>query len=231
MLKNIIESLLFAAGKGMTFEEIMSVFQEEYTDDEARQCIAELKKEYSGNKGIIIIEYNKKYEFQSNPNYGDKIADVLTPIKEKELSKTLLESLAIIAYKQPITRLDIEDIRGVSSDYAVSMLMKYNLITIVGRKESLGKPLLYGTTEEFLRKFELQNLEELPDYDELLEMIRNNFDKYYKPTDSLYRGETTSEEYEIVDDVAADLDQNYIDYNEDDELPEFLKDEDTLIIE
>lgn len=229
MLMNIIEALLFSAGKGMTFEEIMSVFQEEYTDEEARKCIASLQQEYSGDKGIILIEYNGKYEFQSNPNYGEKIADVLTPIKEKELSKTLLESLAIIAYKQPITRLDIEDIRGVSSDYAISMLLKFNLITILGRKDTLGKPLLYGTTDEFLRKFKLKSLTDLPDYDELLETIRNNFDRYFKASENLYRDTMSEDEYSESEAI-ADVDKGYSEFDEDEELPDFLKNEDTLVI-
>ncbi len=229
MLKNIIEALLFSAGKGLTFEEIMSVFQESYADADVRQAMEELLNEYSGNKGIILIQYNNKFEFQSNPKYGETIADVLTPIKEKELSKTLLESLAIVAYKQPITRLEIEEIRGISSEYAVSMLMKYNLITIVGRRDTLGKPLLYGTTDEFLRRFELKNLNDLPDYDELLEMIRNNFDKYYKSTDSLYRGATSEEEQQAEAAAATEQDDDF--ELDEEEIPDFLQDEDIVVIE
>lgn len=229
MLKNIIEALLFSAGKGLTFEEIMSVFQEEHKDSEVRQAIDDLRKEYRDEKGMVLIEYNKKFEFQSNPKYGEIIADVLTPIKEKELSKTLLESLAIIAYKQPITRLEIEEIRGISSEYAVSMLLKYNLITIAGRRDTIGKPLLYATTDEFLRRFELKDLNELPDYEELLEMIRNNFDKYYKSTESLYRG-ATSEEEEFAE-VAAAQDDNADFELEEEEIPDFLQDEDIVVIE
>jgi segregation and condensation protein B len=229
MLKNIIEALLFSAGKGLTFEEIMSVFQESYADADVRQAMEELLNEYSGNKGIILIQYNNKFEFQSNPKYGETIADVLTPIKEKELSKTLLESLAIVAYKQPITRLEIEEIRGISSEYAVSMLMKYNLITIVGRRDTLGKPLLYGTTDEFLRRFELKDLNDLPDYDELLEMIRNNFDKYYKSTDSLYRGATSEEEQQAEAAAATEQDDDF--ELDEEEIPDFLQDEDIVVIE
>lgn len=231
MLKCIIEALFFAAGKGLSFEEIMSIFQEKYSDKEVKEAIEAIKNEYSGDKGIVLIEYNNKYEFQSNKLYGEQIADVLTPIKEKELSKTLLETLAIIAYKQPITRLDIEEIRGVSSDYAVSMLLKYNLITIAGRKNTLGKPLLYSTTDEFLRRFELKRLEDLPDYNELLELIRNNFDRYYKDTESLYRG-NTGEEETLKKEVAADIDDSLTtEIEEDKELPDFLKDEDVIEIE
>lgn len=106
--------------------------------------------------------------------------------KERELSKTLLQVLAIIAYKQPVTRVEIEDLRGVGSDYVLAMLTKLDLIDVVGRKETLGRPLLYGTTDEFLKKFGLHSLEDLPDYDELMQKIRDNFDKYYRSA-SLYR--------------------------------------------
>ncbi|MFW5779888.1 MAG: SMC-Scp complex subunit ScpB [Bacillota bacterium] len=227
MLNNIIESLIFAAGKGISQEEIKEKFSDQYSEDEINHAIDELKNQYSGSRGIILIEYNNKLEFQSNPEYGNTLADILTPIKERELSKSLLESLAIIAYKQPVTRLDIEDIRGVNSDYSISMLLKFNLISIVGRKNTLGKPLLYATTDEFLKKFQLKSLEELPDYDELLDMIRNNFEKYYKHSESLYRGETSAEK----DEVAASNISDIKDTIEDEDLPEFLLDEDIVEIE
>ena len=97
-----------------------------------------------------------------------------------------MQVLAIIAYKQPVTRVEIEDLRGVGADYVLAMLTKLNLIDVVGRKDTLGRPLLYGTTDEFLKKFGLNSLEDLPDYEELMRKIRDNFDKYYKSA-SLYR--------------------------------------------
>lgn len=195
MLKNTIEALLFAAGDGISEKDIISHFIGEYNEKQLKKAISELKTEYSGNRGIVIIEYNGKLQMQSNVAYGETLADILTPIKEKQLSKTLLEVLAIIAYKQPITRGEIELIRnGVSPDYACAMLQKFDLIEEVGRKvESVGRPIQYGTTEEFLRKFGLNSLEDLPDYDELLDKIRTNFDKYYKNQDeNLFRTKDTS---------------------------------------
>ena len=224
MLKNIIEALFFSAGRGLAFEEIYKIFENAYSQEEVKKAIETIKKEYSGNKGIILIEYNNKYEFQSHPDYGELIADVLTPIKERELSKTLLETLAIIAYKQPITRIEIEEIRGVSSDYALNMLLKFNLITIAGRRNTLGKPLLYATTDEFLRKFQLKSLSELPDYNELLESIRNNFDKYYKSTESLYRYPAESDE-DLESQATAALDID------DQEIPDFLAEDDFVSVE
>ena len=94
------------------------------------------------------------------------ISDVLSPIREKSLTRAALETLAIIAYKQPVTKLDIEDIRRVNSDYATQALLDQNMIEIVGRKDAVGRPLLFGTTEEFLKRFNIQSIEDLPDYND-----------------------------------------------------------------
>ena len=99
------------------------------------------------------------------------MAEVLNPIKEKALTKAVLETAAIIAYKQPITRLEIEQVRGVNSDYAINNLLENKLIDVVGRKDAIGKPLLFGTTDEFLKRFSMNSLSDLPDYDELMERI------------------------------------------------------------
>ncbi len=236
MLKNIIEALLFSAGRGLSHEEIVGFLSEEYTEAEITEVLMQLKQEYSGDRGFILIEYNNNIELQSNPKYGDRIADMLVPVKERELSKVLLETLSIVAYKQPVTRRDIEEIRGVSSDYALSMLLKFDLITIVGRKDALGKPLLYGTTNEFLKRFQLKSLEDLPDYNELLEMIRNKFDRYYGASEHLFRKDLSPE---LMTQTALDLDEvaSSIDNDndsfiiDDEEIPEFLQQEDIISIE
>lgn len=162
----------------------------------------------------------------SNPKYGDTVADVLTPLREKELSKTLLEVLATIAYKQPITRLEVDEMRSnVNSEYALSGLLKAGLIEAVGRKETVGRPLLYGTTDEFLKKFQLSSLEDLPDYDEVLEklMLIN------APTqETLFHTRTIMDEdgnlveEHTLEEAAAD---NAPDDTADDEIPEFLEGE------
>lgn len=241
MLTNIIEALIFASGNGMTADEIHKGLQDRCTKKEVEKAVQELKSQYSGDKGIILVEYNKILQFQSNPNYGEILADMLMETRERELSKTLLQVLAIVAYKQPVTRAEIEDLRGVNSDYVVGMLLKLDLIEAVGRKETVGRPVLYGTTNEFLRKFGLQDLTELPDYDDLMHQIRTNFDKYYKKTEGLYREhdiddtQVTAEDYakEVaaaeVDDVDDDSDEFF---DEDtDEVPNFLVDEDIVEVE
>ncbi len=186
MLTDIIEAIVFASGKGITRKAIMNGLKD-YSGKDIDAALKDLEKRYSGEeRGVRLIRYNDTYQFETNPAYGDILADVLMETKERELSKTLLQVLAIIAYKQPVTRVEIEDLRGVGSDYVLAMLTKLDLIDVVGRKETLGRPLLYGTTDEFLKKFGLHSLEDLPDYDELMQKIRDNFDKYYRSA-SLYR--------------------------------------------
>ena len=186
MLTDIIEAIIFASGKGISKRVLVNGLRD-YNAKDIEKSLAELEKRYSGEeRGVRLIRFNDNYQFETNPIYGGTLSDILMETKERELSKTLLQVLAIIAYKQPVTRLEIEDLRGVGSDYVLGMLTKLGLIDVVGRKETLGRPLLYGTTDEFLKKFGLHDLAELPDYDELMRMIRENFDKYYKSA-SLYR--------------------------------------------
>ena len=169
-LKEVILSILFVSGDGIEKSFIAEKLQ--LSDKEVSKAIEELKMEYNGDKGIHIIEYKNKVQLASNPNYANYISDVLNPIREKSLTRAALETLAIIAYKQPITKLEIEDIRRVNSDYAVQILIDQNMIEVVGRKDAVGKPLLFGTTENFLKRFNIKDVSGLPDYDELLERIK-----------------------------------------------------------
>jgi segregation and condensation protein B len=232
MLTDIIEALIFASGSGISSRELYEGLKDKYTMIEIEKAIRELKESYSGPRGIILIEFNDTYQFQTNPEYGELLADLLQKTKERELSKTLLQVLAIIAYKSPITKQEIEELRGVNSDYVVQMLLKLNLIEPVGRKETLGQPILYATTEEFLKKFGLTSLAELPDYEDLLQRIKNNFDKYYEKSEDLYRHRSISENGDsdaaAVEAAAAVLDS---DAGDDDELPDFLLGEDVVEVE
>lgn len=236
MLTDIIEALLFASGRGMSSDEIYGGLKQSYTRLEIEKAIRELKESYSGGRGIILIEFNDNYQFQTNPEYGELLSELLLQTKERELSKTLLQVLAIIAYKSPITKQEIEELRGVNSDYVIQMLLKFNLIEAVGRKEALGHPILYATSDEFLKKFGLVSLEELPDYEELLYKIKNNFDKYFQKSDELYRTRTISEngeaENELYNEAAAANDEEDVESEDgEDELPEFLLGEDVVEIE
>ena len=121
--------------------------------------------------GIQLLTFNGKLQLASNPKYKQQISEVLIPIKEKEFTKTILECAAIIAYKQPITKPELEDIRQVSCDYAVHTLLELDMIAACGRKDAVGKPIMYATTDNFLKRFKLNSIDELPDYDELMAQI------------------------------------------------------------
>lgn len=194
-LKEIIFSILFVAGEGI--EKSFIAEKLNISEKKVEEAIEELKKDYTGEKGIHIISYKKKVQLASNQAYASYISDVLNPIREKHLTRAALETLAIIAYKQPITRLDIEDIRKSSSDYAVQILLDQNMIEVVGRKDAVGKPLLFATTETFLKRFNLQDLAQLPDYEGLLERIKVIEVGEQQQSDSLYNEFKIPDEEEI----------------------------------
>ena len=168
-LENKLEALLFVSGDGVEISEIIDKWQ--VTDKQIEKAYENLKNRFNDEFGIKILKFRNKLQLCSNPEFADDISNVLNPIRERNLSKATLETIAIIAYKQPITRLDIEQIRGVNSDYAIQTLLKHNLIEVVGRKDAIGKPLLFGTTDEFLKRFDLEDLNNLPNYDELINSI------------------------------------------------------------
>lgn len=206
LIDNILESLLFMSGNALTLDEITGAL--ELQKSEVKKSIARLKEKYSGKCGIHLITYNNKLQFCTNPAYDGEIAKVLNPIREKELSTATLETITIIAYKQPVTKLDIENIRGVNCDYTIQILLKLGLIEVKGRKDTVGHPLLFGTTDEFLRRFRIENISQLPDYDELLSSIENIKNRQAE-TESLYN------EFEITEE----------------QTPEFLKDEDVSLVQ
>ena len=187
-IAKIIEGVLFVSGEGVEIDEFKSRF--DMNDREFNKCLDILKEKYNEDRGINIIQFKTKVQLCSNPQIVDNIAEILNPIRERSLTKAALETVAIIAYKQPITRMEIEGIRGVNCDYAIQLLQANNLIEVVGRKDAVGKPLLFGTTENFLKRFELKSIESLPNYNELLDRIR----VIHSEGDSLYREFTIPDE-------------------------------------
>lgn len=171
-LVNIIESVVFVSGTAIAAQDIADKL--EISERQVLDAAKKLQAKYNEKSGINLLIFNKKLQFASNPKYADDVASVLNPIREKALSKTLLESAAIIAYKQPVTRLDLEEIRGVDSEYAIQTLLKLGIIEVVGRKDAIGRPVLFGTTDEFLKRFQISSLADLPDYDSLLAAINVN---------------------------------------------------------
>ena len=188
-LTNIIESILYVSGTQVAISDISEKLG--VTDKEIKDCAKILQEKYSGNSGIQLLVFNNKLQFCSNPSYAEDVSSVLNPIKERELTKSMLEVAAIIAYKQPVTRIDLEEIRG-NSEYAVQKLLELGIIEPVGRKDAVGRPVLFGTTDKFLKRFQISSLDELPDYEELINKI------------SLIHGESSSDDYLYRKDVYSD---------------------------
>lgn len=200
-LENIIEAILFLAGTSVSKNEIQEKLN--VSPLEIEEAVSKIKQKFN-DSGIILIEVENKIQFSTNQKYADEISLVLNPIREREFSQSMLEVASIIAYKQPITRLEVEKIRGVSSEYAISSLLKQEIIEVVGRKDAIGKPYLFGTTENFLKKFNLKHIEDLPNYEELVLKL-------------------------AILDEAEDGDEEYFDDNEF-EKPKFLDGEEVDII-
>ncbi|MEO5356736.1 MAG: SMC-Scp complex subunit ScpB [Nitrospirae bacterium YQR-1] len=157
----VIETLLFIAGDPLSASDIKRITN--FTDGEIMSVINTLTSTYKErNGGIVITEIAGGYQMTTNPAYAHW-AKVLKKSKTMgKLSITALETLAIVAYKQPITRVEIEEIRGVSSDWTIKILLERNLVKIIGRKDAPGKPLLFSTTKEFLQYFGLKEITDLP---------------------------------------------------------------------
>ncbi len=188
-LTNIIEAILFASGKSVALVDIADKLG--VTQGEVKRALKALREKYGEEGGIRLLEFNQKAQLASNPDYKDAVAAVLNPIREKELSRTLLECMAIIAYKQPVTRTEIELLRGVNSDYAVNVLLQLGLICPCGRKDAVGHPVLFGTTDDFLKRFKLGSLADLPNYEDVMEQLA-------RPAESRDNYLYAREEYEEV---------------------------------
>lgn len=193
-LTNIIESILFVSGTQVAISDIADKL--EITEKDVLKAAEELKKKYDGDSGINLLIFNKKLQFASNSAYSEEVSEVLNPIKERELSKSMLEVAAIIAYKQPVTRIDLEEIRG-NSEYAVQKLLELGVIEPVGRKDAVGRPVMFGTTDKFLKRFQISSLEELPKYEELINKINlihanDNDDDYLYRKDEYVEEETAA---------------------------------------
>ena len=234
-LTNIIESILFISGKEVHINDISTRL--ETTDKAVLQAAKALQEKYNDPSGINLLIFNNKLQFCSNPNYAEQVAIVLNPIRERELSKSMLETAAIIAYKQPVTRLDLEEIRG-NSEYAVQKLLEIGVIEVVGRKDAVGRPVLFGTTDKFLKRFQISSLDELPDYDELMMRIKmangtNESYLYQKPEyvegeDNAHGVDLTNIKTrgEVLDGTQEEFDLPEIDSD----LPDFLAGEDFSVI-
>lgn len=159
--KAIIEGILFSMGESVELEKIAGVI--ELDKKKTKAIIEEMMEEWNrSERGVSIIELDGAYQMCTRPEMYEYLIRIAKQPKRRVLTDVLLETLSIIAYKQPVTKIEIEKIRGVSSDHAVNKLVEYNLVCELGRLDAPGRPLLFGTTEEFLRSFGVHSVDELP---------------------------------------------------------------------
>ena len=165
-LKGIIEAILFTIGESVTLDRLASVLEKDPED--LKVILEEMKIDYSAEeRGICLIELDGAYQICTKIETYDYVRKLVSQPKKRSLTDVMLETLSIIAYKQPVTKQEIEAIRGVKCDFAVNKLIEYKLVKELGRLETLGRPIVFGTTEEFLRCFGVSSIEELPDIDEV----------------------------------------------------------------
>ena len=164
--KAVIEGLLFAAGDSVEIDRIADII--EMDKKTTKEIISKMMDDYQIEKrGIKIIQLGSSYQMCTKPEYFDYIQRLAEPKRMQNLSNAAMEVLSIIAYRQPVTRAMIESIRGVSCDAIINRLIERNLIEETGRLDVPGRPMIFGTTEEFLRSFGVADLTELPDYDKI----------------------------------------------------------------
>ena len=157
-----VETILFAMGDSVEIRDLAAAL--EVSEEEAREAVNALKERLdSGNSGLAVNWFEDSVQLSSRPEYYEYLVKIAKAPKKQVLTDTLMETLSIIAFKQPVTRAEVENIRGVNSDFAINKLMGFDLVQEVGRKDAPGRPLLFGTTEQFLRSFGISSLNDLPD--------------------------------------------------------------------
>ncbi|MCT4509742.1 MAG: SMC-Scp complex subunit ScpB [Tepidibacter sp.] len=162
-IKHIIESVLFSYSDPITVREIKEIINEDTSSNDIEKILIEMQREYEEqNRGIQIYKVQNKYQMGTNKEYQEYVRKLFEPKKKKSLTQATLETLTIIAYKQPITKVEIEEIRGVKCDKAISTLVEHGFVKEAGRLNKIGKPIIYKTTEEFLKLFGLDKIEDLP---------------------------------------------------------------------
>ncbi|MCR3760202.1 SMC-Scp complex subunit ScpB [Clostridium felsineum] len=170
LYESIIESLLFVSGEPLKLKQISAIL--ECSIKQTQEILEDMIIKYSKNfRGIKLININDSYQLVTKNENSEYVRKLLKTNTRQALSQAALETLAIISYKQPITRIDVDEIRGVKSDRAILTLQEKKLIQECGRLDVPGRPILYETTDEFLRNFNLGNIEELPPMEEILDDV------------------------------------------------------------
>ena len=160
----IVEAILFVTGNAVEKKEICRAM--ELTEGELEETLDALESGYDfDRRGLRLLRFGAHVQLATRPDYAPYVEKLLQPVQKQSLSQAVMETLAVIAYRQPVTKAEIEQVRGVKCDYSVQSLLTKGLIEEVGRKETLGRPILYGTTDDFLRHFCISSLSELPEID------------------------------------------------------------------
>ena len=178
--KSVIEALIFASEDSISASELIKAIKGidgediQISSSEIESCVEELNAKYeTENLSVKIIKISNGFLFATRPEYAKYVGYLSSEKSKRRLSQAALETLAIIAYKQPITKPEIESIRGVNSDYMLNTLLEKDLVNISGRAETIGRPLLYVTTDEFLKYFGLNNISDLPKPREIDEIMQD----------------------------------------------------------
>ena len=159
--KGRIEAILFVAGEAVEIRELARALGRD--EKRIRQVLKDLGDEYDfQQRGFLLKRFGEKVQLATRPLYAEDVVRLLQPVQKQSLSQAAMETLAVVAYRQPVTRAEVEQIRGVKCDYSLQSLTSKGLIQEVGRKETVGRPILFGTTDEFLSRFGIENLEDLP---------------------------------------------------------------------
>lgn len=165
-VKNIIENLLFAASNPLSANDIYEAMEKKADKKLINAALAKLMEDYS-QRALQMVEVAGGYQLCTRPQYGGWVRSLLKAAKKQKLSRQAIDTLAIVAYRQPITKVEVEALRGVDAGGALKTLLQKRLIKIVGRKRAPGRPIIYGSTKEFLEYFGIKDLSEMPSVSEV----------------------------------------------------------------
>jgi len=203
----LVEALLFASSKPLSTDNLSEVSGLDKA--RIREILSTLKEEYSSqSRGFSLEEIAEGFQLRSDARFSAQIGKLFAARSRRRMTRSSLESLSIIAYRQPVTRAEIEHIRGVDSGAVIKTLLSLSMIRILGRKEAPGRPILYGTTREFLEYFGLRDIESLPTLEEVTELLEEGAEGIAPETEKRGNGETGIFENDIESDESAYLDDD-----------------------
>lgn len=219
-IEKVIEALVFASPESLSFRRLKKILEtEKFATENLKDVLESMIQRYE-NSGFRLVKVNQSYQFRTNPNQAQYVQR-LSEEKPTRLSKSALEVLAVIAYKQPVTRADLDNVRGIDSGHLMKGLLEKNLVRTMGHKEAAGRPLLYGTTPYFLEVFELDTLDDLPSIEEFQRELDSEGDMDGEAEVNVYAADPDFFDRESP--LAANPDRGDFDDRSDEELylPDF----------